>query len=134
MSNFAGWLAKFGDYELPNSFLSKYSSTPNQRIELSAERDGNVYLHRETSPNYKTTVKLGIMPLPEAEKVLLKSIIDFGIINERERKAELSYWNIETHTYETAEFYMPDIEYTISHIDSEGIPHYEAFEIELIQY
>lgn len=131
---FAGWLAKFGDYELPNAFLTRYVSTPNQRIELSAERDGNVYLHRETSPNYKSVVKLDIIPMNENQKILFKSIVDSGMINVRERKVNLTYWNTETHTYDNAEFYIPDIEYAIDHIDSDGIPHYEAFTVEMVQY
>lgn len=131
---FSGWLVKFGELELPYAFIKRYVSTPNQRVELSAERDGNVYLHRETSPNYKSTVKLEIMPLNENQKILFKSIVDSGIINERERKVNLTYWNTETHTYDNAEFYISEIEYAIDHIDSDGIPHYEEFTVEMIQY
>ncbi len=134
MSEFLGWLAKFGDTQLPNSFVKRYISTPNQRIELSAERDGNVYLHRETSPNYKSTVKLEIMPLKESEMVLFKSILDNGLINERERKRSMTYWNTETHSYASGEFYCPDTEYAIAFIDQDNEPHYESFTLEFIQY
>lgn len=133
MAEFKGWLVRFGSTQLPNSFLKRYISTPNQRIELSAQRDGNVYLHRETSPNYKSTVKLEVMPLSESQKVLFQGIVAGGTTNARERKVKLEYWNTETHTYETGEFYMPDIEYTISHIDDDG-PRYDSFTVELIQY
>lgn len=133
MAEFSGWLVRFGAQQLPNSFLKRYISTPNQRIELSAQRDGNVYLHRETSPNYKSTVKLEVMPLSESQKVLFQNIVASGITNVRERKVNLGYWNTETHTYETGEFYMPDIEYTISHIGDDG-PRYDSFTVELIQY
>lgn len=133
MSEFKGWLVRFGDMQLPNSFLKRYISTPNQRVEISAERDGNVYLHRETSPNYKSTVKLEVMPLSESQKVLFQSIINNGVTNARERKVKIYYWNIETHKYDDGEFYMPDIEYTISHIDENG-PQYDSFTVELIQY
>ena len=131
---FSGWLIKFGTMELPNRFLSGYVSTPNQRLEISADRDGNAYLHRETSPNYKSTVKLEVMPMSEPEKILFKSIVDSGVSNARERKVNITYWNMETHNYDTADFYMPDIEYALSNIDSSGVPHYKGFSVELVQY
>jgi hypothetical protein len=134
---YAGYNVKFGAYELPNRFLQKdgYTSTPNQRTELSAERDGNIYLHRETSPNYKTSIKLSIMPLSESELQLFHSIVNTDVTIERERKhGSLTYWNVDEHAYKTAEFYVPDIEYTQSFIDSNGIPHYKEFVMELIEY
>lgn len=48
---FEGWLIKFGNVILPNSYLlaDGWESTPNQRLELDAYRDANMLLHRETS-------------------------------------------------------------------------------------
>ena len=47
---FEGWLIKFGGIILPNSFIlaDGWNSVPNQRVELSAYRDANILLHRET--------------------------------------------------------------------------------------
>lgn len=41
---FNGWLIKFGDVTLPNSFLlaDGWESTPNQRVEIDAYRDANI--------------------------------------------------------------------------------------------
>ena len=62
MQKFGGWLIKFGDVVLPNSFLlaDGWESTPNQRVEIDAYRDANILLHRETSPNFKTKLTLNI--------------------------------------------------------------------------
>ncbi len=39
MSNYNGYLLKFGNNIMPNKYITAFSSTPNQRLETSAERD-----------------------------------------------------------------------------------------------
>lgn len=132
---FEGWLIKFGGTAVPNKYLEKYKDTPNQRIELSAYRDETVMLHRETSPNYKSKIVIPIRKLYLGEKIVLKAIIDSGIISEVERKVSATYWNSEEMAYKSGVFYMPDIEYTISHVDERKLNMvYEPFEIQLIEY
>lgn len=132
---FEGWLIKFGGTAVPNKYLEKYKDTPNQRIELSAYRDETVILHRETSPNYKSKIVIPIRKLYLGEKIVLKAIIDSGIISEVERKVSATYWNSEEMAYKSGVFYMPDIEYTISHVDERKLNMvYEPFEIQLIEY
>lgn len=134
---FEGWLIKFGNTALPNGYLEKYKETPNQRLELDAYRDVAALLHRETSPNYKSKIVVPIRKLYLGEKIVLKAIVDSGIVSggERERKVSVTYWNSEELEYKTGTFYMPDIEYTISHIDVRKLNMvYEPFEIQLIEY
>ena len=132
---FQGWLVKFGDYQLPNKFLKQYKDTSNQRIEVDAYRDLAMLLHRETSPNYKSSIVLTIMELNLQEMNLLKNIIDSGITDAVERKATITYWNSEEMDYKTGVFYMPDIQKTI-HFVEENVFNmcYESFDIELIEY
>lgn len=70
---FEGWLIKFGGVILPNKFIlaDGWNSTPNQRIDIKAYRDANVLLHRETSKNYKTSLRLNIggMNLKERKRL-----------------------------------------------------------------
>lgn len=134
--DYNGYLVAFGTYQLPNSFLVRYVSTPNQRIEKKAWRDNTEYLQRVTSKNYKTTLKLEIRPLTQGEKDLFESIKSNGLLNLDQRKYSAKYWNLETGLYSEGEFYVPDIEYAINHIsDNEsGEMHYEAFTLEMIQY
>ncbi len=132
---FKGWLVKFGDTAVPNKYLEKYKETPNQRVDLDAYRDADVLLHRETSPNYKSKIIIPIRKLYLGEKILLKAIIDSGMINETERKVSATYWNSEEMDYKPGIFYIPDIEYTISHVDERKLNMvYEPFEIQLIEY
>lgn len=132
---FQGWLVKFGDTVLPNNYLEKYKETPNQRIELSAYRDQAVLLHRETAQNFKSQIVIPIRKLYLGEKITLKAIVDSGVINATERKVSVTYWNSEDMDYKTGVFYMPDVEYTISHVDQNRLNIvYEPFEIQLIEY
>lgn len=134
---FEGWLIKFGDTVLPNHYLAQYGGTPNQRLELDAYRDATALLHRETSPNYKTSLTLPIRKLYLGEKILLKAVIDSGIVSggEQERKVQITYWNDEDMAYRSGVFYMPDIKYTIIHVDENKLNMiYDSFEINLTEY
>lgn len=133
---FEGWLIKFGDTVLPNSYLQKYDETPNQRLELEAYRDkAESFLWRTTSPYYKSKIEIPIRRLYYGEKILLKAIVDSATINEVERKVRITYWNSEIMGYASGEFYMPDIKYTIRYVDENRLNMvYEEFTIVLIEY
>ena len=139
MSNFNGWLIKFGSQIMPNNFLvtEGWETTPNQRTELDAYRDGNNLLHRETSENYKTKIVMSVADLDLEEKIRFQQIIHSGMINERERKVDVTYWNDEINEYVTSRtgFYIPDIKWVIEKIDEEKKNiHYKQFTITLIEY
>lgn len=132
---FKGWMVKFGDTVLPNSYLQQYRETPNQRLEIDAYRDAEFLLHRETSSNYKSKIIIPIRKLCLGEKIVLKAITDSGIISEVERKVNATYWNSEDMDYRSGVFYMPDIEYIISNVNNRKLDViYEPFEIQLIEY
>lgn len=135
-SDYRGYLVKFGDYALPNSFLNRYESTPNQRIEKKAWRDNTEYLQRVTSPNFKTTFILEIRKLSQGQKDLFESIKSNGLLDVYQRKYAAEYWNLETGVYANGEFYIPDTEYAISYIanNDTGEMYYEPFTLEFIQY
>lgn len=135
---FSGWLIKFGGVVLPNSFIlaDGWESTPNQRVEVDAYRDANVLLHRETSGNFKTSIKLNIRSLDLKEMKAFKNVIGLATLSvndKKQRKLAVNYWNDETLQYDYAEMYMPDVTYTI-HIISEEDIEYNSFTIELIEY
>ena len=112
---FKGWLIKFGNTVLPNKYLEKYKSTPNQRLELDASRDATALLHRQTSPNYKTSLTVPIRKLYLGEKIVVKAIIDAGIVSGGERERKVSV--------------------TISHVNERKLDMvYEPFDIQLTEY
>ena len=136
---FDGWLLKFGNVILPNSFLlaDGWESTPNQRTEISAYRDANALLHRDTSPNYKTKIIITVRELNLAEMTALKEVIRQATVNEQERKISLTYWNDETLEYveATTKVYMPDVTYKIHRVDEvKKDIEYNSFTMTFIQY
>ncbi|MFW5669280.1 MAG: DUF6711 family protein [Acetivibrio ethanolgignens] len=137
--NFEGWLLKFGNVTLPNSFLlaDGWESTPNQRTEINAYRDANILLHRETSPNYKTKITITLREMNLAEMSALREVIKQATVNEQERKIALTYWNDETLEYTEAitKVYMPDVTYKIHRVDEvKKDIEYDSFTMTFIQY
>ena len=133
MSRYAGYFLKFGGTKLPNEYLTSFSSTPNQRSELSAYRDNNNLLNRVTSPNFKTKITFRTKPLFIDEKINMQNIIAGGYTNYIERKASVTYYNEETDAYYTGDFYVPDVNFTVKYC-SGGTILYEPVEITLIEY
>ncbi len=137
---FEGWLIKFGNVILPNSYLlaDGWESTPNQRLELDAYRDANMLLHRETSKNYKTSLTLNIRDMTLEEMNAFKNVVGLATLpnaDRNERKVAVSYWNDETLSYDSGIFYMPDITYTIHYVNEEEPDiEYNPFMVELIEY
>lgn len=138
--NFEGWLIKFGNVVLPNSYLlaDGWESTPNQRLEVDAYRDANVLLHRETSENFKTSLTLNIREMTLEEMSAFKNVIGLATLPEtakKERRVLVTYWNDEILNYSTGEMYMPDITYSIHYVNEEACDiEYNPFTVELIEY
>ncbi len=137
---FCGWLIKFGDIILPNSFIlaDGWESTPNQRVEINAYRDANVLLHRETSENFKTKITLNIREMNLAERRAFDAVIGLATLSindKKQRKLMVTYWNDEDLEYRTGTMYMTDTTYSI-HTVNEVTPdiNYNEFTIELIEY
>ncbi len=137
---FEGWLIKFGNVVLPNRFIlaDGWNSVPNQRIDIDAYRDANVLLHRETSKNYKTSLKLNLGDMNLKEMEAFKTVIGLATleINDRnQRKLSVTYWNDEELAYSHAQMYMTDTEYSIHTVDEVCRDiEYNSFTIELIEY
>lgn len=137
---FNGWLIKFGNVVLPNSFIlaDGWESTPNQRIEIDAYRDANVLLHRDTSENFKTSITLNIRSMTLEEMTAFKEVIGLAtldIINKNQRRLMVTYWNDEELDYKTATMYMTDTTYTIHTVSEDrNSIEYNSFTIELIEY
>lgn len=137
---FNGWLIKFGNVVLPNSFIlaDGWESTPNQRVEIDAYRDANVLLHRDTSENFKTSITLNIRSMTLEEMTAFKEVIGLAtldIINKNQRRLMVTYWNDEELDYKTATMYMTDTTYTIHTVSEDrNSIEYNSFTIELIEY
>jgi len=137
---FAGYLIKFGSVQLPNSYLlaDGWEATPNQRMEIDAYRDAKMLLHRETSSNFKTKIKLNIRELTLTERIALNNVIGLATLpsaDKTQRRVSVTYWNDETLAYSTGTFYMPDITYVAHTVDEENNEiEYNPFSITLVEY
>ena len=125
MQKFGGWLIKFGDVVLPNSFLlaDGWESTPN---------------HRETSPNFKTKLTLNIREMNLEERRAWNNIIGLAELPQTEknqRRVRCTYWNDETLEYSSGIFYMSDTTYSIHTLsEQESDIDYNDFKVTLVEY
>ncbi len=141
---FEGWLIKFGDVTLPNSFLMNggWKSNPSQRIELDAYRDSSpqVLLHRDTADGTKTKLELTIRGLTLEEREAFDNVLGIatlGHTEKKERKVNVTYWNDDFGVldYVTGTFYMKDPEFTIKRVDEENMDiEYGEFKLTLTEY
>lgn len=133
MSNYQGYLLKFGNTIMPNKYFLEYSSTPNQRMESDAQRDQFGDLHRATLPHHKSSITFSTHILPLDEKIRFQNIINNAITNSLQRRVSVTYWNDETNSYRTGSFYIPDIEFQVIDADATNIE-YNPITVELIEY
>ena len=136
MSNFQGYLLKFGSEVFPNKYLDfdNQASTPNQRAEAEAYVDANNELHRITLPKYRTKIEYNtIDDLSLADKIAIQDVMFKGLVDAVQRKYLVTYWNDETNSYETSNFYIPDTTFQIKKITADNII-YRSFKLTLIEY
>ena len=138
-NNFRGYLLKFGNVELPNSYLAlsdNNTSTPNQREEVKAYRDDySRDLHRVTATGKKTKQVFHFRSLTNVELSALKAVMANSLVNASERKYRITYWNDEDLTYKTGDFYVPDITYVRQRVDEKNNKlYYGEFDLTIIEY
>lgn len=133
MSNYKGYLLKFGNTKFPNGYFAEYSSTPDQRMDTDAERDDNGNLQRTTLPTGKTSITFSTHILHLDEKINMQNIINSAIVNTAQRKCYVTYWNDETNSYDSGYFYIPDIEFSVMDAGKIDIL-YNPISVELIEY
>lgn len=136
MSDFQGYLLKFGSEVFPNKYLDfdNQASTPNQRAEAEAYVDANNELHRITLPKYRTKIEYNtIDDLSLSDKIAIQNVLSQGLIDSVQRKYLVTYWNDETNSYETSNFYIPDTTFQIKKITADNII-YRSFKLTLIEY
>lgn len=137
---FSGYLIKLGGSsgaELPMRFMvvESYNSTPNQRMEVKANRAVTGLLHRTTVEHTATKIEFETPYMTNLDRVQLNSLLSANWTNALERKITLNYYDEETDTYKNGEFYVPDVKYTIDHIDLESnLIYYQPVRYAFIEY
>lgn len=120
---FANYLIKVGssNVELPTSFIegTTYKVTPNQRMEWSAERDITGMLHRDTVTNQPPKIEFAtISQLTNTQVARIMSILNNAYSDAAQRKLSVNYYDPESDSYKTHVCYVPDIDFSISRIDT----------------
>lgn len=126
-----GYLLKVGNTVFPNSLLAKggYAGTPNRRQDKNSFTDGRGATNRKILPIKRTTVKIKtIDKLTFGQKLIIQSFFP----NRDKVVAEV--WNDEDNDYQIMVCYVPDITYTVDHVDSKGNFYYQSLEFEFIDY
>lgn len=127
---FNGYLLKIGTSIFPSSFiqLDTYKSTPNQILDLDSYTDSNGILHRNILPARATKIEFNTPILTLDRKMALQALLPSSRV-----KFTLQYWNDDTNSYKTGDFYIPDITYEIKRHTSNNI-WYNPVRIAMIDY
>ena len=134
---FQGYLLKSGNDIFPHKYIeySSWESTPNQREEIKAYRDDNTRdLTRVTAAGRKTAIAFKTREnLTLAEKTEIQNFFTSHETNAAERKIPLTFWNDESNSYVTSNFYRPNIKFPIISISGKDII-YGSVQIDLVEY
>lgn len=122
-TNFLGYLIKQASTgysaEFNNAWINfkTYKTTPNSREEIEAFRDDYTRaLTRVTASGQVSSFEFETMPMDLEDFITMMTFFTQATTLAGQRKVKLKYWNMESFTYKTNEFYMPDIEYTIKKV------------------
>lgn len=136
-SKYKGYLYKFGNVVLPSSFIAQDSGneqTPNQREEIEAYRDDHSReLHRITADGTITKFSIVIRELTDTELLALQTVMKNSLVDAKQRKYRVTYWNDENLRYEQGDFYIPDVTYIKKRATTKYIK-YERFTMNFIGY
>lgn len=136
---FSGYLIKVGssEVEIPLKYMraETYTVTPNQRMEWSAERDVNGYLHRVTVENQPPKIEFSTPLMTNSDIATLNAIFSAAYSVADERKLTVKYYDPETDSYKTHDCYMPDVHYSIRNVDAaNNVINYEELRYAFIGY
>lgn len=137
---YSGYLIKLGGSngtELPMKYIKTegYSITPNQRMESEATRSVTGLLHRTTVAHTATKIEFNTPNMTNADVNAMMTLIKNNWTSTAERKITLDYYDMETDSYKQGDFYMPDIQFPIDHIDAtKNIIYYKEIRVAFIEY
>ena len=125
---YQGYLVKVGIH-IVDKYMAhgSYSSTPNMEMDLASYRDANGDLKRNILNHKKTTFEFTTPYLRLADKQALQAMLP------SRTKLTVTYWNDETNTYTTGDFYIPNVKYEVYSQSNTDIL-YKPINFQFIQY
>lgn len=137
---FNGYLLKLGGSSgtvFPMKYIKVegYDITPNQRMESEAKRAITGVLHRTTVAHTASKIEFNTPNMTNLEVAEMMQLFRNNWTSTAERKLSLQYYDPETNTYKTGDFYMPDIKFPIQRVDLENnLIYYGETRIAFIEY
>ena len=112
-----------------------YKVTPHQRMESEANRSADGVLKRTTVSHTATKIEFNTINLTNSDVKTLYALFTGAFTNSKQRKLEIRYYDPESDSYKTGDFYMPDADYDINRVDvSARVVHYNPIRYAFIEY
>lgn len=132
---FNGYLLKINGSNFPMKYIKAedYTITPNQRMESEAKRSVTGELYRTTVEHTATKIEFNTPVMKNSDMDAMMTIFRNAWSSTLERKLSIQYYDMETNSYKTGTFYMPDIKFQISRVDG-NILWYKETRVAFIEY
>lgn len=121
---------------IPNKYISiqSYVSTPHQRQDLDSFQDNEGHLHRNTLEHTRSKVEFNTPIMLEDDLATLDALISSAFTVPKERKLTIRFYCFDTHSYDEAVCYIPDITYTPLLIRADGKVLMDKVRLAFIEY
>ena len=98
-----------GSYEIPLNAIKQgsYQSSPDQRQDYDGYRDADGKMHRNALDHTASKIEFETVPMSFTDFRNFMDNIVANYTNVKERKVSLTYYNEESGTYTTGDFYLP---------------------------
>ena len=121
----------------PNKYIEyeSWESTPDQREEIKAYRDDNTRnLTRITAAGKKSIFSFNTREgIHLSDKIAIQQFFTSAESNAEQRRITLQFWNEETNSYDTGDFYRPNMAFPIKKITGNDII-YKSMKFDFVEY
>lgn len=126
---------EYNYFDIPlHDVLEKTYKMTYSVIDFDSTRNGAGKLIRNALRHKVPHCTIEVKPLDNAELAYIFSNIQSRYTIAKEKKVKLSVYIPEYNNYVTMDFYLPDIDITIRHIENNTKVLYEKFVLEFIGY
>ena len=126
---------EYNYFDIPlHDVLEKTYKMTYSVIDFDSTRNGAGKLIRNALKHKVPHCTIEVKPLDNAELAYIFTNIQSRYTIEKEKKVKLSVYIPEYNNYVTTDFYLPDIDITIRHIENNTKVIYEKFVLEFIGY
>ena len=123
---YAGYLIKLGGAggtALPLEFISAgtYDVESDRRREPNNRYDVTGKLHRTVLPHTSTSIKFSTRSISNTSLAILNGMLRTAMTNVQRREIPIEYYDPETDSYKSGNFYMPVVKYKIQKLEQNAV-------------